>query len=222
MPDFLTEEVLSEIVAGFFAVLTAVIAIWGAKQKIQLSAANAELGTKREALGLSVDLAKWSVVEQSMRDLEEETIIDRVLVLRCWNGWRAPLYTTAVYQWREKGQAMTQYISVPLDEGYINRVNDMNDQGHHAVDVEAYEKVLPHELIVRIYLSEGVKGSLWFPVASHEVKLPKYWGWLRWFGLKIKAHTYCSFASHTVKDIPIEVFQRCQNISFLMSDAIIR
>ena len=214
------DALLSEFVAGIFAVLTALIALWGAKQKAALSAAEGELDSNRKSLSLKVDVQKWALVENAVRELEQNTEIDRVLVLRCWNGWKDPLYTTAVYQWRDDGQEFVQYISVPLDKGYVDRLNDMNEHGSHTINVLALSNVVPLELIVRIYLSELIKHSIWFPVASHEIKLPKYWGFLKWFGITVKAHTYASFATHGDEEISTEAFQKCQNITYLMRDAI--
>lgn len=213
--------VTAEVVAGLFAIITTILGLAWGRQKMELSTVSAELDSKRQSLALRVDLGKWDKVETQMDKLVKGGCIDRILVLRCWNGWRDPSYTTAVYQWRAEGQESVHYISVPLDDGYISRINSMNDDGSHTIDVQAHQDIIPHELIIRIYMSEEVKHAIWFPVASHELNLPRYLGWLRWFGIKIKAHTYASFATHEDEPIPVQTYQKCQNMVYMMKDAVL-
>lgn len=215
--------IYSELIAGIFGLLTALVAVWGAKQKIGLAQAEGELDTKRKCLALKVDAEKWHKVSEKIKELvrSDESPIDRVLQLRCWNGWRDPHYATAVFQWRADGQVPEDYISVPLDADYVERMADMQNSPPHVIDVEAQKNILPWNLITRLYISEDVKHSLWFPVAKSEHKIPGFFGIFRWFGFKVRAVTFVSFATHSDDPIPPECYGTLELITHMIRDAMI-
>ena len=108
-----------------------------------------------------------------------ETVLDRFLILRAWNGVIDPRFTTAVLQIRQGSQSPVSYVHVELDDDYVDRLMRIKARGHEyfVVDKES------DSLIKRIYQFEGVKAALWVYLESKE-----HDGSVRM--------SYCSFATH--------------------------
>lgn len=218
------ELITAEVIAGISGILVALISVWGAKQKVNLAAAEGELDSKRKSLSLKVDANRWSSVDDAIKALIQDpnNSIDRVLLLRGWNGWRDPHYATAVHQWRAEGQIQVDYLSVPLDKNYVNRMEDMHNNPPHVIDVDALKNILPWDLITRLYISEQIKHSVWLPVAKTEIRLSSFYGIFRWFGLKVRAVTFVSFATHDDEPISPDYYGSFEVITHMIRDAMVQ
>lgn len=202
--------IVAAAIAALSSVLVALIGYWGYQQRDrhrktaqELEYAEKEISFRRESLELHVELHKWSDTEALVEQLLLDTEVDRFLILRCWNGERDPKWTTAIYQFRVGDTERFAYISVDLDADYVERLADMHTRGYHCIEVEG----IPESLIKRIYNSEGVKHSVWFPIASTRLD-----------SSSAVAHTYCSFASHD-KRISKGTIQKCQNLAWIIREA---
>lgn len=205
-----------EVLAAIAALLTAaggIYATWANRKLRQEEARRkqAELvieHTKREvksqqqALGLPHNLLflrKWNLFEQKLTALLESTEVDRFILFRCWNGEDDPQWTTAIYQYREGEQEWYNYILVPLDKDYVERLNAMKVEGVHEIEVSS----IPESLIKNVYEAENVNHSMWFHVRSEKPT-----------ALGSVAHTYFSAATHTQDKITDKTKARLQDIAW--------
>lgn len=157
--------------------------------------AELEMKFQRAALSFSSYLEEWSVIEAEARRILEETVVDRFMILRAWNGTHDPRWTTAVYQMRLAGQEPVQYVHFELDEDYQTRLREISARNY----IHFMVNDIPDSNIRRIYEAEGVTNSAWFLIDEQKPE-----------GTDAKAITYCSFATHKDEPMPEEVLTRCQ------------
>lgn len=138
--------------------------------------------------GLSFEdyLYSFQSIDADIRTLFNETCFDRFLLLRAWNGFDNPKFTTAFFQIREDGQHPVSYVHFELDEDYIERLHYIKRHGFMLLKTEN----LPDSSIKRIYEMEGVKYSVWFYVSRKALLKPD--------GRETGSAsvTYCSCATH--------------------------
>lgn len=197
-----------ELITGIVALLTTVAGIYAGVQKRRADKLQSEVEAQDEALRLPQNiefLRKWNAFEQSVRDLLNSSEIDRFILFRCWNGYKDPKWTTAIYQIREEGQEWFNYILVPLDDDYRDRLKVMKEKGLLTMVVEE----LPPSMIRDVYMGEGVRESVWFHVMS---TAPTERGSV--------AHTYFSAASHTEAKISDESKTKLQTLAWELAEVL--
>jgi hypothetical protein len=156
--------------------------------------AEKELKLQSSALSLSDFLEDWQSVAAAMSDLIQNTEIDRILILRAWNGYLSPKWTTAVYQMREYGQAPKQYVHTGLDDDYVERLRIITRGG--AICFRVVDA--PDSLIKSIYEAEGVKASCWWHISTEKVP-----------DTDAAVITYCSFSTHSNEEISEKTRTSC-------------
>jgi hypothetical protein len=153
-----------------------------------------EIKLQNAALSFSAFLEDWQGTEKEMSALISQTEIDRILILRAWNGSLTPKWTTAVYQMRETGQVPRQYVHFELDSDYIDRLRCI--VGGSAMCFSVND--LPPSFIKDVYEAEGVSSSCWVHLDTSTV--PR---------ADAAVITYVSFSSHTAERIDDETRTRC-------------
>lgn len=129
------------------------------KIKRDLKHASLELDFSRSAFDFGAFIQEWSSAENQMIKLIEDTSVDRVLILRAWNGQEKPKWTTSVFQMRDAIQAPINYIHTELDTDYVNKLNSLAKgtwNGYFEINKDSGEN-----LINNIYKAEEVKASFW-------------------------------------------------------------
>jgi len=175
------------------------------KQKVELSelrfsVAQKELKFQAAAMDFSVFLADWSTTAEEFKRLIDETTVDRILILRAWNGNLAPEWTTAVFQMREYGQEPMQYVHVGLDSDYVERLRKMTGRGQlyfKVADIDGSEE----SMIKRIYDAEGVTASYWAHIESLVTDNDS------------RAVSYISFSTHDEEGMDEATRTRCMLLS---------
>ena len=154
-------------------------------ERQKASLAMREMSLQSEALSFAIFLEDWQSVAAEMSKLIAETEIDRILILRAWNGVLTPKWTTAVYQLREVGQIPMQFIHTGLDDDYVARLSETKSGVHYFATKDA-----PPGLIKSIYEAEGVQASCWFHIDTKKGE-----------GTDAAVITYCSFSTHTQGEV---------------------
>lgn len=165
-------------------------------EKDKLRQAEREISFQRAALGFPEFVSEWGEIGDELERLMCETEIDRFLILRAWNGFLEPRWTTAVYQLRQGKQAPISYIHFELDEDYVIRIRKIVKDGPIVFDTAN----IPSGEIKRVYEAEGVTASLWAHLDSFETS-----------DKSSKALAYCSFSTHSGELSPTTV-TRCKII----------
>lgn len=147
----------------------------------KLDQAEREIRFQRAALAFPDFVSEWSEINKELEDLVTTTEIDRILLLRAWNGHLEPRWTTAVYQMRAAGQAPISYIHYELDNDYQAKVREIVQNG--LVSIVTAE--MSDCEIKRVYEAEGVTASLWAHLDSFTTADGSG-----------KAIAYCSFSTH--------------------------
>lgn len=154
------------VVTGLSGILVAVIrAARGMKARVEV--AEREVSFQTVALSFTDLVYQFGKLDNKIWQLLEETEIDRVLVLRAYNGRMDPKWTTAVRQWRARGQRGMTYCRVELDEDYVGRLRKLVNGGDVLVDTQAESEAAT--LIGRIYEAEGVQHAAWYFVGMKEI-----------------------------------------------------
>lgn len=109
------------------------------------------------SLGFAEFTSGLRSIEQEIDQLRDSTEIDRVLMLKGWNGLREMRYVTAFYQSRSEGQGAVSYINFPTDVDYRERVNHTRDNRRLYFEVDD----TPNSEIMTAYRAEGLKASYW-------------------------------------------------------------
>jgi hypothetical protein len=186
-------SVVSVAVSGCFALLVARSRrVQRAEERADV--AERELGFQTMSLGFDDFESDQQELEQDIKDLLEETNIDRVLKLKAWNGKYHPKYVTAYIQYRQDPSGFVKYVNYPIDEDYGHRLRATRDHGWRIYTV--YDD--PDSNIMQSYIAEGVKVSLW--VAVEEVSL---------VDSESKCVFFMSFSSHTSKTISTTERESC-------------
>ena len=138
----------------------------------------------------------WADMEIEIKNLLDDTVLDRFVLLRAWNGIREPDKTTAVYQYKSSGRDYIKYVGVELDRDYTQKLASTYNG-----PVVFSTKDQQGTLIKNIYDNEGIKSAAWFYIISEEVK-----------GVKEKSTVYCSFASTSADSLDSITVMRAQMI----------
>lgn len=187
------------IVAVIGALATIVTAAIGKKRfsDERKRADQAETEIKFQVTTLDFDgfFQEWCEIQEELKSLCEDTVIDRFLLLRAFNGSECPKWTNAVFQYRQGGEKPISYIHVTLDYDYVTRLKTLLQRGQIFFRVDDVDD----SLIQKIYQSEKIKCAVWYHIASYDI-----------LGTKSRMIAYCSFASHESEEIPPEVMTRCR------------
>ena len=157
-----------------------------------------ELKMQSAAMDFSAFLSEWDGVHNDLKNLMDNTGIDRFIILRAWNGNLAPKWTTAVFQMRQGKQEPISYVHVDLDADYVTRLQTAIQRGSMVFSIAESDPCLIKDL----YLAEGVKSSAWYHLESLDVDRVS------------KALVYCSFSSSSLETLPPETVAHCQRIAF--------
>lgn len=205
MSSFITPEVLIAAITtigGMFG------AYWGVKRTRQASGkerramalqsqAVKEVSRHSKALDFGSTATDWGELLQDLDALMRDTVVDRFLILRAWNGRLEPRWTTAIFQYRSGNQEPFSYVSFELDDDYINRLSTVMRRKQHYFRV-ADEKP---SRIKAVYDMEGVKASYWILIDKTQ------------YADNTAAITYCSFSTHEPIDLDEPTKVRCQLIA---------
>lgn len=149
--------------------------------KMRLDQARQEMRFQRDALDVTAFINDWDGLMSELHSLMADTNIDRFLILRAWNGYLEPKWTSAVYQLHGSGHPVMSYIHVELDDDYISRLRRITTAG----PVVFKTSDLKDDALIRgIYDGEGVVEAMWAHIETLSVP-----------GSNAKAVTYCSFGT---------------------------
>jgi hypothetical protein len=164
-------------------------------ERKKLDLAKRELIFQSDALDFSAFLQDWQNTSDELVAIISETEIDRIIILRAWNGAMHPLWTTAVYQLREEGQEPRQYVHFELDTDYVQRLREITGTGQSYF---VTDDIQPQSRIYQVYSAEGVKASYWAHIET--IKLS---------GSDAQAIAYMSFSTHIANEISEKTRTRC-------------
>ena len=188
--DLLTPDLIAEVIVGLGAIIGGA---WAAfvklrTKEIEVTHEDREELLRRSGKDLISVVQAWDELEKSLKGLLDETPLDRVLLLRGWNGVRDPDLTTAFYQYKSGSGQYITYDHVSLDRDYKERLRATYG-GPQIVVTES----LDDSLIKRIYRTEGVLCSVWHYIISDSIE-----------GVLERKTVYCSFASTSVDTLDEE------------------
>lgn len=152
------------------------------KNKMKLEQMKNEMDLSRVAMDFAAFLEDWHDTVKEIEKLFEETNIDRFMILRAWNGFMSPKWTTAVYQIRkvsEKNQPVS-YVHFELDPDYSQRLVDITRQRYKLYHTDD----MPKSAIKSVYENEEVTSAFWAHLDTKKISANS------------SAITYCSFATH--------------------------
>jgi hypothetical protein len=161
----------------------------------ELDIAKKELSFQSHALSFGAFLEDWASTSEAMQLLMNETAIDRILILRAWNGTMTPKWATAVFQMREIGQQPVQYIHAELDDDYIERLRKI--VSGNIISFSVIDQ--PDSFIKDIYSAEGVKSSCWAYINSQQVA-----------DSEAVSISYASFSSSTAEVLDAATITKCR------------
>jgi hypothetical protein len=164
-------------------------------ERHKLIQAEQEVRFQRAALSFPEFVEEWDEIGKELVRLISETEVDRFMILRAWNGYLEPRWTTAVYQLRAAEQAPVAYVHFELDEDYVHRVKQIAKGG----PISMITAELPHSEIKRVYMAEGVTASMWAHLDSFETT-----------DGRSRAVAYCSFATHVDTLLTEKTMTRCR------------
>ena len=188
---------IAATIAGYFKFRTHKDEVEAALAHDQLNLTMAEREKKYHASGkdLIAYISFWNDLEREVGALLDSSPLDRFVILRGWNGIRAPTFTTAIYQYKSNSADYLKFDHVELDKDYTDRLRDTY-QGPQAFSVKDLGDDI---LIKRIYNAEGILSSVWFYIISQEVE-----------GVPERATVYCSFGSTSVEHLDATTLMRAE------------
>lgn len=209
MSGYITPEVLIAAITtigGMFG------AYWGVMRTKQASSkerrakavesqAMKEVSRHSKALDFGAAATDWGELLHDLDALMRDTVVDRFLILRAWNGRLEPRWTTAIFQYRRGNQEPISYVSFELDDDYINRLATVLRRKQHYFRVEDEKP----SRIKSVYDMEGVKASLWVLIDKTQ------------YADNTAAITYCSFSTHEPTELDEPTKTRCQLIADKLS-----
>lgn len=177
----------SDVVVAFVGLCGILITAWvGHRQFLKeyhkRTMAEREMKFQRVALDFADFMQEWDETAAQIKDLMQNTNIDRFLLLRAWNGYLNPMWTTAVFQIRQEGQHMVSYQHFELDKDYVSRLQRI---ASNRVNVWRTDEMSDDCAIKAVYIAEGVSSSMWCHIDHKKLG-----------GTESATHTYCSFATH--------------------------
>lgn len=148
--------------------------------QISLDMAKQEIDLDSYALSFSF-IESWNEIAAKLTEIFKKTRATRFLMLRAWNGYEAPRYTTAIIQYRQGQVEHSDYVHFELDEDYVQKLLNTRRRKMWKVDTSAEGNTA----IGGIYRSETppVKHANWYFI--HDEKVDE----------KRVLITYCSFAT---------------------------
>jgi len=189
-------EVVIALIGLAGVIATASVGIFKiAVERHKLMQAEQEIRFQRSALSFPEFVEEWDEIGRELIGLINETEIDRFMILRAWNGYLEPRWTTAVYQLRSAGQAPVAYVHFELDEDYIHRVKQIAKGG----PISMVTAELPDSEIKKVYIAEGVTASMWAHLDTFETT-----------DGRSRAVAYCSFATHLDSLLTDKTMTRCR------------
>lgn len=189
-------EVIASAI-GAVGVVTAAIVGWLAsarKTKRANKSLKYELKLQSRIFDFSTFVHEWDSILKDVEELMEKTEIDRFLILRAWNGYNTPEYTSAVIQIRQGNQEPISYVHFQLDRDYIEKLKLIVDHGFATFVVDQ----MPQSFIRAVYETENIKSSLWAYLARLRIDEDH------------QAITYCSFSSKTADELDPATITRCR------------
>lgn len=168
-----TGLVLAAGIAGYYRVRVL---------RLKLSQAENEVHFQREALDITAFVKDWDGFVLELKELMATSNIDRFSMLRAWNGYLEPRWTSAVFQIQADDKKMLSFIHVELDSHYIEQLRNVSMSGV----LQFKTKDAPAGALLRgLGETEGVSEILWAHIET--LTIP---------GTETKAITYCSFGTH--------------------------
>lgn len=165
--------VLAAAIAGYYRVRVL---------RLKLSQAENEVYFQREALDITAFVKDWDGFVLDLKILMENSNIDRFSMLRAWNGYLEPRWTSAVFQFQADGEKMVSFMHVELDSHYIEQLRNVSLSGV----MQFKTKDAPQGALFRgLGETEGIEESLWAHIET--LTIP---------GTETKAITYCCFGTH--------------------------
>lgn len=188
-------QVVVAVIGLLGVVITAYIGYaQAAASRESLAQTEREMKFQSAALDFAAFITEWGDTMQDLEELMRDTVIDRFLILRAWNGYMEPRWTTAVLQVRQGNQKLISYVHYELDTDYIDRLRHICSSGRSKFRTNE----LPETAAIRkIYELEGIKSAIWYMLDQSVIP-----------GSDSRAITYCSFAALT-DDITDDVITRC-------------
>lgn len=189
-------ELIAAIVTGVSVVLAALLGYLASsrKTKRQNESLKHELKLQARIFDFSTFVHEWDSIMQDVQELMQKTEIDRFLILRAWNGYNTPKYTTAVVQIRQGKQEPIQYVHFELDEDYVERLKLIVNSGYATFKVNE----MPPSFIKSVYETEEIKTSFWAYLARLRIDSEH------------QAITYCSFSSRSANELSPDTITRCR------------
>ena len=186
-------------VAALASLAAVALSVWKWRTEcIRRKQAENEIIFNRAALGFPDFVHEWDNIGHDLVALINETEVDRVLILRAWNGRLEPRWTTAVYQMREGDQAPIAYVHFELDDDYVRRIREIAQQGSTYFRVDD----LPECAIRNVYHAEGVVASYWSYINSVETS-----------DGQSTAIAYASFSTHDPDGLSEETQTKCRIVT---------
>lgn len=165
-------------------------------ERIKRRQAENEITFQRAALGFPDFVHEWDSIGEDLASLVDTTEIDRVLILRAWNGRLEPRWTTAVYQMRQGQQAPIAYVHFELDDDYVDRIREIVSKGFVYLVVND----MPDGVAMKdVYVSEGVTASYWSHISSIQTS-----------DSQSTAISYVSFSTHDEAEISQKTQTLCR------------
>lgn len=156
--------------------------------QVSLSMAKREIDLDSYALSFSSFMESWNEVAASLNIMFKETKTERFLLLRAWDGYSAPRYTTAIIQYRQGKAEYSDYIHFELDNDYVEKLLGTRRRKMWVIDTAKEGDTA----IAGLYRSEvpPVTHANWYFV--HDEKIDE----------KRTVITYCSFG--TSNELPFD------------------
>lgn len=196
------EEILSAsgaLIAGVASLGGLAFSMWKWRtEKRRRRQAENEIVFNRAALGFPDFVQEWDHIGEELCRLVEETEVDRIHILRAWNGRLEPRWTTAVYQLRQGEQAPIAYVHFELDADYVKRIKEVVSHGSSYYVVDS----LPDSAVKDIYRAEGVTASYWSYINSVET-----------VDGQSTAVSYASFSTKEPEGMSHETQTRCRIVT---------
>lgn len=101
-------------------------------------------------------IKEWTSFVAKVRQIHEDTEVDRVLVLVAVNGDHTPTHASAVWDFRTYGEDYP-YVDIPLDEDYVYRLLQTERIGKIRFKADDTQ----NSKIATFYRDEGVTEAVW-------------------------------------------------------------
>lgn len=205
MDATLGEIIVAAITAGS-AIGVAIVGLMKARKERdscsnQLEQAEKEITFSRATLDFPKFVTEWGTMLSEVNMLMDETVVDRFIIFRAWNGKHSPRWTTGIYQIQRSNRAPVAYVHFELDDDYVSRISQIIE----GRSIYFTTDELPESRIKSVYKAEGVTAAFWVFVDAKEDKDGG------------KSITYCSFCTHEPIGINPEVQNRCDAIAGRLS-----